>query len=102
MPVSTLDWAPLLMRPGRQDEAIAAFKEAANLDNQNPEPHRRIGALLVARKDYSGAAREYTRSLNINPSSIPDLVALGLCYAHGDDYAQAEAAFITALKPCSN
>ncbi|MGH9553949.1 MAG: tetratricopeptide repeat protein, partial [Terriglobales bacterium] len=36
-------------------------------------------------------------ALNINPSSVPDLVALGYAYEQDDDYQKAEAALVTAL-----
>ena len=89
--------AQALLAAGKTKEATEQFIAASNLDPNNPEPHRELGALRIKVKDYGGAAREYTKSLNINPSSVTDLVALGYCYAQNDDYAQAEAALITAL-----
>lgn len=82
---------------GKQTEAIEEFKNAANLDTTNPEPHRQLAALLLAKNDFEGAAREYKYALNINPSSVPDMVSLGYCYALTDEYTNAEAAFVTAL-----
>jgi tetratricopeptide (TPR) repeat protein len=92
-----LGLARALEDAGKTDLAIEQFKEAANLDQSNPEAHRQLGALRLKQQDYAAAAREYTHALNINPSSVPDLVALGYSYAQNDDYAQAEAAFVTAL-----
>lgn len=94
---SLLGIARALLADGTTDAAIAQFKEAANLDPNNPDPHRELGALRLKQKDYAAAAREYTHALNINPSSVPDLVALGYAYAQNDDYAQAEAALVTAI-----
>jgi tetratricopeptide (TPR) repeat protein len=82
---------------GKLDQAIDAYKEAANLNQSDPEPHRKIGAIKIMQKDFASAAKEYTRALNINSNSVPDLVALGFCYGQTDDYLQAEAAFVTAL-----
>ena len=79
------------------DKAIEAYKEAANLNSNDAEPHTRIAALLIAKKDFENAAKEYTRALNINPNSVASLVALGSCEAQLDDYLKAEAAFVTAL-----
>ncbi len=79
------------------DKAIDAYKEAANLNINDAEPHTKIAALLIAKKDYEAAAKEYTRALNINPNSSANLVALGSCEAQMDDYLKAEAAFVTAL-----
>ncbi len=79
------------------DKAIDAYKDAANLNPNDAEPHTKIAALLITKKDYEGAAKEYTRALNINPNSSANLVALGSCDAQMDDYLKAEAAFVTAL-----
>lgn len=79
------------------DQAIEQYKEAAGLTNADPEPWRRLGAIYIGKKDWSAAARAYTHALNVNPSSVTDLVALGYCYAQDDDYMKAEAAFVTAL-----
>lgn len=92
-----LGLAKALVDAGKIEEATKQYTEAANMDPNNAEPHRQMGALRFAQKDYSAAQREYTRALNINPSSVPDLVALGCAYAQDDEYKQAEAAFITAL-----
>jgi len=79
------------------DKAIESYKDAANLNANDPDPHTKIAALLIAKKDYEAAAKEYTHSLNINSNSAPNLVALGCCEAELDDYLKAEAAFVTAL-----
>jgi tetratricopeptide (TPR) repeat protein len=92
-----LGLATALVNLGSTKEAIEEFKASANLDNKNPEPHKQLGALYIKQKNYSDAAKEYTRALNINPSSVPDLVALGYAYAQSEDYLQAEAALVTAL-----
>jgi tetratricopeptide (TPR) repeat protein len=86
-----------LAAAGKPDQAVDAYKDAANLNQSDPEPHRKIGALKIMQKDFAAAAKEYTRALNINSNSVPDLVALGFCYGQTDDYLQAEAAFVTAL-----
>lgn len=82
---------------GKPDEAIAELKEAANLDQTSPLPHREIGKIELSRNNYQAAAKSYTRALNINPSSVEDLVALGYCYANNNDFVQAETAFVTGL-----
>ncbi|MBY0551338.1 MAG: tetratricopeptide repeat protein [Candidatus Obscuribacterales bacterium] len=82
---------------GKPDEAIAEFKEAANLEQNSPIAHREIGKIELSRNNYQAAAKSYTRALNINPSSVEDLVALGYCYANNNDFVQAETAFVTGL-----
>lgn len=89
--------ADALVALNKPDEAVEHYKEAANLNQSDPEPHRKLAAIAVNQKKFSVAQKEYTRALNINPNSTPDLVALGFCYAQTDDYLQAEAGFVTAL-----
>jgi len=92
-----LGYANVLMMLNQSDKAIEEFKEAANLNQSDPTAHRSLGAFYITRKEYSLAAKEYTRALNIMPSSVKDLVAVGFCYAENDEYMKAEAAFVTAL-----
>jgi tetratricopeptide (TPR) repeat protein len=92
-----LYFGDVLVAGGKPHEGIEQYKEAANLQQNDAEPHRRVAATLMEEKDFRQAAKEYTRALNINPNSVPDLVALGYCYAQTDDYLQAEAGFVTAL-----
>jgi tetratricopeptide (TPR) repeat protein len=92
-----LGLADALIRAGKKDEAMKELRTAAELDNNDPRPHRVMGSLLAEQRDFAGAARAYTRALNINPGSVDDLVSLGFTYAQNDDYMQAETAFVTAL-----
>jgi tetratricopeptide (TPR) repeat protein len=89
--------AKALAAAGKVEDAEKEFVEAANLDPADPEPHRQMGLLKIHLREFGAAAKEYTRALNINPSSVPDLVSLGYCYSENDDYMQAEAAYVTAL-----
>ncbi|HEY9790077.1 MAG TPA: tetratricopeptide repeat protein [Candidatus Obscuribacterales bacterium] len=92
-----LGLADAYLKADKIDEAEKELKTAADLDGNDPRPHRLMGAILLQKHDYSAAARAYTRALNINPGSVEDLVALGYTYAANDDYMQAETAFVTAL-----
>jgi len=92
-----LGYANVLLVTGNKDKAIEQYKEAANLNQTDPTPHRALAAYYVQQQEYNLAAKEFTRALNILPTSVKDLVALGFCYAQTDDYMQAEAAFVTAL-----
>ncbi|MBY0358057.1 MAG: tetratricopeptide repeat protein [Candidatus Obscuribacterales bacterium] len=92
-----LGLALALKKSGKVDEALSQLKEAANLDQKDPRPHREAALIEMDRNNYSAAAKAYTRALNINPSSVGDLLALGICYARNRDYMQAETAFVTGL-----
>ena len=92
-----LEFAYALTLAKRTEEAIEQYKEAAGLTNTDPEPWRRLGAIYIGKKDWSSAQRAYTNALNINPTSVADLSALGFCYAEDDEFMKAEAAFVTAL-----
>jgi tetratricopeptide (TPR) repeat protein len=92
-----LEFAYALTLANRTEEAIEQYKEAAGLTNTDPEPWRRLGAIYIGKKDWSSAEKAYTNALNINPTSVTDLSALGFCYAEDDEFMKAEAAFVTAL-----
>ena len=92
-----LSLADELRIAGKPDEALEQLKEAANLDQKDPRPHRMAAKIELDRKNYSAAAKSYIRALNINPGSVEDLVALGYSYANNSDYMQAETAFTTGL-----
>ncbi|HEY9731491.1 MAG TPA: tetratricopeptide repeat protein [Drouetiella sp.] len=91
-----LGYANVLVMMDRADDAVKQFVEASNLDPLDPEPHRSVGSLRIKQKDYSAAAEEFKKALSINPS-VPDLVALGYCYALNHDYVEAETALVTSL-----
>jgi tetratricopeptide (TPR) repeat protein len=91
-----LGYANVLLATGEKEKAIEEYKEAANLNQTDPTPHRALAAFYVEQNQFGLAAKEFTRALNILPTSVKDLVALGFCYAETDDYMQAEAAFVTA------
>jgi tetratricopeptide (TPR) repeat protein len=102
-----LGYANVLLASGDKEKAVEEYKEAANLNQTDPTPHRALAAFYVEQNQLSLAAKEFTRALNILPTSVKDLVALGFCYAGSDDYMQAEAAFVTAgalqqLAPSNN
>ncbi|MBS2006773.1 MAG: tetratricopeptide repeat protein [Cyanobacteria bacterium SZAS TMP-1] len=92
-----MGYANVLLISGNKDKAIEEYKEAANLNQTDPAPHRALAAYYVQQQQFNMAAKEFTRALNILPTSVKDLVALGFCYAETDDFMQAEAAFVTAL-----
>lgn len=92
-----LSLAEAYRQAGKIDEAIEQLKEAANLEQKDPRPHRAIAKIELEKKNYSAAAKSYIRALNINPASVDDLVALGFCYANNNDYMQAETAFTTGI-----
>lgn len=92
-----MEYAVALNLASKTEAAIEEYKAAAGLSNTDPEPWRRLGALYIGRKEWSAAAKAYTNALNINPTSVADLAALGFCYAEDDEYMKAEAAFVTAL-----
>lgn len=91
-----LGYANTLVLMDKADDAVKEFVAASNLDPLDPEPHRSVGSLRIKQKDYTAAAEEFKKALSINPS-VPDLVALGYCYALNHDYVEAETALVTSL-----
>jgi Flp pilus assembly protein TadD len=96
-------WVALgrVLEASKPDEAVAAFREAANLDPKNPEPHLDAGALLEKQQKAGEAEREYQQALSISPDSSDTLIALSNLYMREKrfDDAQASLRKLVTLHP---
>ena len=90
----TRAWLALgrLLVPSKPDEAIGAFRQAANLDPKNPEPHLDAGALLEKQEKTGEAEAEYQQALSIAPDSSDTLTALSNLYMREKRFADAQTA----------
>src|SRR4051812_5394739 len=90
-----------LLQATKPDEAIVAFRQAADLDPKTPEPHLDAGALLEKQQKPDEAEREYQQALSIAPDSSDALVALSNLYMREKrfDDAQGSLRKLVALHP---
>jgi tetratricopeptide (TPR) repeat protein len=80
-----------LLESSKPEEATAAFKEAANLDPKDPEPHLSSGAVFEKQQKAGEAEKEYQQALSVAPDSADVLIALSNLYMHEKRFADAEA-----------
>lgn len=80
---------------GKRDvEALKAWQVAAQFENDNPDLHANMAALLYRKGDFEGAARSYMNAHRLLPSDATILACLGVAFAQRKMYNQA----ITALE----
>jgi tetratricopeptide (TPR) repeat protein len=72
------------------DEAIDAYKQAAALQPNDPEPHLAAGALLEKENRFADAEAEYRQALRVQPNSADALIGLSNIYMRGQRLADAE------------
>lgn len=58
-------------------EALAEAETALRFGPELPEPYAARAAVLAAREDHEGALKDLARALELNPNSLPALVAQG-------------------------
>ncbi len=74
----------------KPQEALAAYKEAAGLQPNDPEPHISAGLLLERENDLTSAEKEYQQVLTLDPQSVEALTALANIYMRGKRLPEAE------------
>jgi tetratricopeptide (TPR) repeat protein len=73
----------------KPDEAIAAYKQAAALEPNNPEAHLSAGLLLEKENRFADAEQEYKQALAIDATSEDALTGLANIYMRGNRFADA-------------
>ncbi|MGQ0722249.1 MAG: tetratricopeptide repeat protein [Candidatus Eiseniibacteriota bacterium] len=101
-PAATDGWfnlgAGLVAKPGRIDDAIAAFEEAAARDPRSAKVRYNLGTALATRGLFAEAVPHLEETLRIDPS-YPDAHGnLGIALAGLGRLDEAEAAFRRALE----
>ena len=72
----------------KPDDALAAYREAAALQPEDPEPHVSAGALLEKQNRPADAAQEYRAAVALEPNSDA-LTALVNLYTRGRQFPEA-------------
>lgn len=90
--------AQLLENSGKDDEAIAKYREVAALEPNLKNTHFAIGNLHWKRQQFAGAAPELQKELKIDPNHPQALYELGDIAVVDGKSAEAEEYFLKALK----
>ena len=72
------------------DDAVAAYRHAAELQPKDPEPHLSAGLLLEKENRFADALEEYKQALADDPSSADALTGMANIYMRGRQFSQAE------------
>ncbi len=83
------------------DAAIEAYRHAAQLIPEDPEPHLSSGPLLEAQNRYADAEHEYKQAFALDPSSSDALTGMANIYMRGHRFTEAEETLrkLVALRP---
>jgi tetratricopeptide (TPR) repeat protein len=89
----------LASRVGREQEAIAAFANAARLEPASPDPFYELGKVYGSRQNWPQARQALERVIELNPQFVPAHYQLSRVYAHLglDSKAEQEAQETHAL-----
>lgn len=79
-----------LLADTKPEDAIDAYKKAAELQPRDAEPHLAGGALLEKENRFADAEAEYRQALAIDQKSSDALIGLSNIYMRGQRYADAE------------
>jgi tetratricopeptide (TPR) repeat protein len=74
----------------KPDEAIAAYRKAAELQPKDPEPHLAAGLLLEKQEKFSDAEHEYKQALALDASASDAVTGLANIYMRGRRFPEAE------------
>jgi tetratricopeptide (TPR) repeat protein len=83
------DYALMLVRLDRFDDAQAAVETALKLDPDLPAAHELLGSLLSRKSQLAGATREYRRAVELQPDFSRAQLDLGLALAAEGDLTGA-------------
>ncbi len=75
-----IDELNILLKEGKQEEAIAKMEEAINLDPENETLHFALGAAYDSQKMFDKASESYQAALDLNPEYFDPYYNLGAIY----------------------
>ena len=79
-----------LLESKKPDEAFSAYRKAAELTPQDPEPHLSAGLLHERQKEFFDAETEYKQVLTIDPKSTEAAIGLTNIYMKSGRLGDAE------------
>ncbi len=90
--------AVLLMSRGRLDEAIAEFRQAADLAPNVGQSHANLAIALAAKGDLDAAEPEFLRAIELDPSLLQAHLGLAALYEREEKTAAALGQYQEVLK----
>jgi tetratricopeptide (TPR) repeat protein len=97
-PLPQYNWANLLLRGGRAEEAITHYRLYLEARPDDPRAHHNYAIALVAVGNLPEAAGEFARTIALNPGDADALCGLGTVLMRQSKFAQAAARFEQALQ----
>lgn len=79
-------------------EAIRAYEESLDLDDQNPFVHNALGLALAAVGDFEDALSSFRKAISINPDLTDVYNNMGMVYAEQGQRERAFEAFSRAVR----
>ena len=79
-----------VIESSKPEQAIDAYRRAAALKPNNPEPRLSAGQLLEKEGKFSDAEQEYKQALTAQPESADAVTALANLYMRGHQFGAAE------------
>ena len=89
---SRFEFALLLERMGRTEDAKAQLRACLRLDPKSPASNAKLGEILMKEGELAGALRHYLTAVRVDPQLVEDLVTLAENAYAARDYATAERA----------
>ncbi|HET7892100.1 MAG TPA: tetratricopeptide repeat protein [Candidatus Sulfotelmatobacter sp.] len=80
-----------VIEASKPDEALAAYRRAAELQPKDPEPHLAAGLLFEKQGKSADAELEYKAALSLDPSEADAATGLANIYMRGRRFPEAEA-----------
>jgi len=84
-----------LLKLGRADDAIKAYRQAIKLDPTNDSYHVNLGNVYFSLGRYEESKSEYIKAVKIDSTSTLNWYSLGQAYMQTGNYTEAEHAFKT-------
>lgn len=75
----------------KPDEALAAYRKAAELQPADPEPHLSAGSLFEKQEKFANAEHEFKEALALSPSEADAITGLANIYMRGRRFSEAES-----------
>lgn len=97
-PTNHFDYANLLLRDGRIEQALAHYRQAVAYEQDNPAYFLNYGVALMAAHRPTEALEAFTRAADIDPNNVDAYQNAGLVLEQMGALDAAKQAFAEALK----